>query len=249
APTATSTFSLTVTVPPFIYSLSVTPNAASVRQGLGTTATVSATLSSGTSRSITLSTVVTGTACTAPNCPVATLGTATGTPSFTSTLSITTTTSTPTGVYTITINGSTDDVSTRSTTFTLTVGAPFTYGLSVSPTSATVVQGSSTSATVTATLNGGTSRSITLSTTVTGPVCTAPNCPVATLGTATGTPTFTSTLSITTTASTPTGVYTVTINGSTDDVSTRSTTYILTVNAAFVYSLAVSPSGASIIQT
>src|SRR5256712_1150779 len=232
----------------FVYGLSVTPNAASVRQGLGTTATVSATFSSGTSRSITLSTVVTGPACTAPNCPTATLGTTTGNPSFTPTLTIATTTSTPLGVYTITINGSTDDVTTRSTTFTLTVTPAFVYSLSVSPNSATVIQGSGTSATVTATLVQGTSRSVTLSTVVTGPACTAPNCPVATLGTASGTPTFTSSLSITTTASTPTGTYTVTINGSADDMSTRSTTFMLTVTAAFVYSLSVSPASATITQ-
>src|SRR2546425_7057479 len=75
----------------------------------------------------------------------------------------------------------------------------------------------------------------TLTTVVTGPACTAPNCPVATLGTARGTPTFTSSLSITTTASTPTGTYTVTINGSADDISTRSTTFTLNVTAPSVY--------------
>src|SRR3989442_151136 len=248
APTATATFTLTVTVPPFIYGLSVTPNAASVRQGLGTTATVSATLSSGTSRSITLSTVVTGPACTAPNCPVAALGTATGTPTFTSSLSVTTTASTPTGTYTVTINGSADDVSTRSTTFTLTVNPAFVYTLSVTPNAASVIQSKGTTATVTATLTQGTSRSISLSTVVTGPTC-SPNCPVATLGTATGTPTFTSSLSITTTTSNPAGTYTVTISGTTDDVSTRSTTFSLIVGMAFTYSLAVSPNSASVIQT
>src|SRR5438445_3756038 len=123
--------------------------------------------------------------------------------------------------------------------FNLTVTTAFVYSLSVSPANANVVQGGSSTATVTASLTQGTSRSITLSTTVTGPACTAPNCPVATLGTTTGTPTFTSSLSVTTTASTPTGVYTITINGSTDDVSTRSTTFTLTVTPAFMYTLSV----------
>src|SRR5256712_51294 len=246
--TRSTAFTLTVN-PAFVYTLSVNPTSASVIQSKGTTATVTATLTQGTSRSITLSTAVTGPACTAPNCPVATLGTATGTPTFTSSLSITTTTSTPAGTYTVTISGTTDDVSTRSTTFSLIVGMAFTYSLAVSPNSASVIPTGSTSATVTATLQTGTSRSITLSTTVTGPACTAPNCPVATLGTATGTPSFTSTLSITTTAANPTGVYTITINGSTDDVSTRLTTFTLTVTPAFVYSLSVSPNTATIVQS
>src|SRR2546425_349490 len=197
----------------------------------------------------TLTTAVTGPACTAPNCPVATLGTATGTPTFTSSLSITTTTSTPAGTYTVTISGTTDDVSTRSTTFSLIVGMAFTYSLAVSPNSASVIQTGSTSATVTATLQTGTSRSITLSTTVTGPACTAPNCPVATLGTATGTPSFTSTLSITTTASSPTDTSTIKINGRAVDNTPPSTSFSLIVNAAFAYSLGVSPRSATVIQT
>ena len=145
------------------------------------------------------------------------------------------TSSGPTAIFfssgTTTVNNGADIIpaNLRDGSFSNIISAGFIYSLSVSPTSATIVQAGSASATVTATLIQGTSRSITLSTTVTGPACTAPNCPVATLGTTTGTPTFTSALSITTTSSTPTGVYTIAINGSADDVSARSTAFTLTV--------------------
>src|SRR5256712_1310509 len=108
------------------------------------------------------------------------------------------TSSGPTAIFfssgTTTVNNGADIIpaNLRDGSFSNIISAGFIYSLSVSPTSATIVQAGSASATVTAALIQGTSRSITLSTTVTGPACTAPNCPVATLGTTTGTPTFTS---------------------------------------------------------
>jgi hypothetical protein len=108
------------------------------------------------------------------------------------------------------------------------LGAPpgaFDFSVSVNPTSDSVVQGGSTTATVTVTLLSGSTQPITLSAsdlTASG-ISVVFNPPSAS-------PTFTSTMTVTTSTSTPTGPYTITITG-TGGGLTRSATYTLTVTS------------------
>jgi YVTN family beta-propeller protein len=116
---------------------------------------------------------------------------------------------------------------------------PFDYSLSVNPTSASIVQGSATSAIVTATLTSGTGQQIGLvvvSITPYPAVCqsnTSP-CGSLTFAPASITPTAqgaTSTMTIRTTAILPPGTYTVTIQGSPAGQSSSTATFTITVAA------------------
>ena len=99
---------------------------------------------------------------------------------------------------------------------------PFDFNISISPSSGTVEQGKSTSATVTATLLSGTTQAVSL--TATG----LPSGATASFIPSSGNPTFSSNMTITTAPTTPTGTYTVTITG-TGGGKTRTATYTLTV--------------------
>ncbi|OLD14340.1 MAG: hypothetical protein AUI97_01860 [Crenarchaeota archaeon 13_1_40CM_3_52_17] len=154
----------------FDYSLSVSPTGAAIDEGQSTTATVTASLVSGTSNSISLTTAVTGASC-GTSCPTATLNPTTGTPTFTSGLSIATSTTTPSGDYTITINGTPDDNTAdggETTTFLLTVRAPTVHDVAVTAVTASplnVVRPPESNVTVTITVsnNGGASETFTVS--------------------------------------------------------------------------------------
>lgn len=103
-------------------------------------------------------------------------------------------------------------------------GETFDFSVSVSPTSVSVTRGGSATATVTVSLLGGTAQAVSLSTSV-SPVET-------TISTSflpySDSPTFTSALTIATTASTPAGTYTITITASGGGL-TRSTSFTLKV--------------------
>ena len=100
--------------------------------------------------------------------------------------------------------------------------AAFTYSLSNSG-GITVTQGSSGSNTITATLKSGSTQSVTLS--CPSGLPTGASC---SFNPASGSPTFSSTLTISTSSSTPTGTYTITVNGS--PAATAPTSFLLTVN-------------------
>ena len=102
--------------------------------------------------------------------------------------------------------------------------ATFTYSLSNSGGIA-VTQGSSNSNTITATLQTGSAKSVTLS-------CTSglPSGASCSFNPSSGSPTFSSTLTVSTTGSTPTGSYTITVNGS--PAATSPTSFSLIVNPA-----------------
>jgi hypothetical protein len=105
---------------------------------------------------------------------------------------------------------------------TATFAAVFTYSLSNSG-GITVTQGGSGLNTITATLQTGTSQSVSLS--CTGGLPSGASC---SFNPASGSPTFSSTLTISTTSSTPTGSYTITVNG--NPAATAGTSFTLTVN-------------------
>ena len=138
-----------------------------------------------------------------------------------STLAVTTSASTPPGSYPLTITGVNGNRS-HTTTVTLVVNAPSgpDFGLAASPASQTVVRGGSTTFTVTITPSGGFNGSVSLS---------VGGLPSGASGSFNPNPaTSSSTLSVTTSASTPTGSRTVTVTGVSGSV-THSTTVSLMV--------------------
>ena len=126
---------------------------------------------------------------------------------------------------------------------TLTInGVAFDYSLSVSPVSASIIAGSSTSATVTATLTRGTTQPVTLYLSAVSPlpsICLGSSqpCGPTTFTPLTITPSSTgatSTMKIATTSIVPPGTYTLTIAGSPVGSSSSSATFTLTIAAPFV---------------
>jgi len=202
------------------FTISVNPTSGSVVQGGSTSATVSIGSVGGFSGTVSLS------ASSLPSDATASFSPDNGTPSFDSTLTISTSLTTPTGTYTITITG-TEGGKTHSATFSLTVAAAPPapdFTISVSPTSGSVVQGGSAGATVSITSIGGFTNTVSLSTSG------LPSGATASFSPSSGTPSFNSTLTISTASTTPAGTYTITITG-TGGGKTYTTTFSLTVTA------------------
>ena len=203
----------------FDFSLSVNPSSGNVAQGESTTTTVTATLVSGTTKPVSFD-------CPAglPSGASCSFSPTSCNPTCTSTLTISTSPTTPTGTHSITVRGTGGGI-TRSAPYTLTVLAPFDFSLSVNPSSATVTQGDSTTATVTATLLSGTTTSVSFS-------CNGlPSGVACSFNPTSCNPSCNSDLTISTSSATPTGTYTITIAGTGGGI-TKTTTYTLTVDVA-----------------
>jgi peptidoglycan/xylan/chitin deacetylase (PgdA/CDA1 family)/uncharacterized membrane protein len=209
--THTTTVTLVVTAPDF--TLSAAPASQTAIQGNGTSYSVTVTPTNGFGGQVTLS--VTG-------LPSGANGSFSPNPATSaSTLSVTTSTTTPAGTYTLTITGVSGAL-THTTTVTLVVTAP-DFSLSRSPASQTVTQGNATSYGVTINPTNGFAGQVTLS--VTG-------LPTGAGGSFAPNPaTTSSTLSVTTIATTPTGTYTLTITGVSGS-PTHTTTVTLVVAAS-----------------
>ena len=131
--------------PQFDFIVGVSPSSGSVQQGGSVSATVTVTLTSGSTQIVSL------TASGLPSGAYATFNPSSGYPTFTSTCTISTSTTTPTGTFYITIMGSGGGL-TRTTTYTLTIPD---FSISASPSSLTIQQGSSGSSTITvSSING-----------------------------------------------------------------------------------------------
>lgn len=131
------------------YSLSATPASQTVAPGAGTSYTVTVTPSGGFTGTVSFS--VGG----LPSGATASFNPASVNTSGSSTMSVTTSTTTPTGSYPLTITGSSGAL-TRTTSVTLVVAnASADFSLSATPSSRTVLRGSSTTYTVTVTPSGG----------------------------------------------------------------------------------------------
>ncbi len=224
--TKTTTYTLTVT-PPFGYALSVEPSAGAIDQGSDTTATVTASLITGFAEDVTFSASGLPTATSILFNPTACLL------SCEATMTITTSTTTPYGTYPITISGITSGGTVRTTTYSLTVN-PFNFNLTLSPSSETIDQGDGISTTVTATLVSEFTQSLSF---------TAENLPPGATATFTPDncePTCSSTLNITTSATTPPGTYQIDIIATAIGGAADTVTYTLTVNY-FDFDLSVSP--------
>ncbi len=116
-----------------------------------------------------------------------------------------------------------ENVSADRTFTTSAIPVP-DFTISVSPRSGSVMQGGSTSATVSVTSVDGFSSAVSLS------ASGLPSGATATFSPPSGTPSFTSTIAITTVSTTPAGTHAITITG-TGGGKIRSTTFTLTVEA------------------
>ena len=131
-----------------------------------------------------------------------------------------------TGTYTLRINA-TSGFSSKYADLTVNIlpspAAPFDFNVTVSPSSGSVVQGSWVNTTVTVTLVSGTPQTVYLY---------ADNCPpdatCSFLPSNSGTPTYSRTLNISTSYSTPNGTYQITVRGVAGSL-TKTATYTLEV--------------------
>ena len=201
------------------FSISASPSTQTVARGSSTTYLVSTRITSGTAQSVRLS--VTG----LPSGATGTFNPPSVPAGQSSTLTVATTSTTATGTFTLRIRG-TGASATHSISVTLTVVAAVIndFSISASPGSQSVVQGSSTTYTISTQVTSGSAQSVGLS------VTSLPSGPTGTFNPASVTGTGSSTLTVVTTAATP-GTYTLTITG-TGTSATHSIAVSLTVSAA-----------------
>jgi hypothetical protein len=220
--TRTTTVTLVVNLPPD-FSLSGSPSSQTVIQGGSTSYGITITPSGGFGGQVTLSVA---------GLPTGATGSFNTNPATTSSsLAVTTAVTTPAGTYTLTITGVSGTL-THTTTVSLVVNVAPDFSLSGSPATQTVVQGRSVNYTVTISPVGGFAGQVTLS--------------VAGLPTG-ATPTFTpnpatstSTLSVATLATTPTGSYTLTITGVNGALTHTATVSLTVARPGVVYDNKVS---------
>ncbi|MEM2843467.1 MAG: zinc-ribbon domain-containing protein [Candidatus Bathyarchaeia archaeon] len=155
------------------------------------------------------------------------------------TLTITTTDATPPGVYPFTFTLSAKGI-TRSATATLIVEALFDYSISISPLSQTITIGEKTLYTITVNLVSGTAQPVSL--TLSGLPSDVPYVFTPT----SGTPSFTSTLTVDAGASSSPGTYTLTVTA-TGGGLTRTAITTLTINEKD-FKLSLSPETVTVDQ-
>ncbi|MEE9458567.1 MAG: hypothetical protein V3V84_02250, partial [Candidatus Bathyarchaeia archaeon] len=206
---------VTAKAPSFDFSVTMSPSTQTIELKEKTTYTVNVALVSGTGETVALS--ISG----LPGDIQNSLSTASGTAPYSSTLTVDTTTATSTGTFTITITA-TGAGKTKTTTATLTVEEEADFSITASPVSKEINQGDSTTFMLNINEIGGFDQSVSL-TAVGLPSGASPS-----FSPASGKPVFTSTLTISTTESTPTGSFTVTVDAS-GGGKTRSATVTLTI--------------------
>jgi len=216
--------------PGFNFTVSVSPTSGSMQEGGNVQATVMVNLTSGSTQSVSL------TASSQPSGPNAIFNPSSGNPTFTSEMAIWT--AIPRGTYIITITG-TGGGQSHSVTYTLIVtpgGPPFDYAVSVDPTSGFVQQGGSVQATVTVNLTSGETHYVSCS------ASGLPNGVTVNFNPSSGLPTFTSTMTISASSTSPKGTYTITI-----PCEWHPTFYTLTViSPGFDLTVSVSPTSGSV---
>ena len=221
------TFAVTV-VPDF--TLSASPASQTVTQGASTTYNVTVNPTGGFTGSVAFS--VSG-------LPSGAAGSFNPTTGNSSTLTVTTSSTTPAGTYPLTITGTSGPLS-RTAIVSLVVNAAPTpdFTLSASPASQTVTQGASTTYNVTVNPTGGFTGSVAFSLSV------LPSGATGSFNPATGN---SSTLTVTTSSTTPTGSFPLTITGTSDSLS-RTAVVTLVVQAATAgdFSLSATPSSQNV---
>ena len=197
------------------FSLSASPSTQTVIKGAGTSYAVTITPANGFTGTVTLTIGGLPSGATGSFAPNPTTSTS-------STLTVGTSTGTTPGTYPLTITGTNGSL-TRTTGVTLVVKPSTFFTLGVSPGSQTVAQGAATSYAISITPTGGFTGSVTLA--VSG-------LPSGAAGSFTPNPApgTTSTLNVTTVASTPVGTYPLNITGTSGSLTdTTSATLVVSV--------------------
>ncbi|HKW31740.1 MAG TPA: protease pro-enzyme activation domain-containing protein [Candidatus Acidoferrum sp.] len=208
--TSTTTFSLIVN-PQGSFTLSASPASLTVVQGANGTSTITINALSGFNSSVNLSVSGLPSGVTASFNPTSTTGA--------STLTLTAGGASTTGPATVTITGTAGNL-TSSTTLSLTVNPPPNFTLSASPSSLTIMQGSSGASAITVNPLNGFSGSVALSASGLPNGVTPVFNPTSTAGT--------STLTLTASSTAATGTVTVTVTG-TSGLLTKTTTISLMI--------------------
>jgi hypothetical protein len=203
---------------PFDFSMSASPNQQTVTPGGSTTYTITVSLVSGSTQNVVLS--VSG----APSGVSTQLNPTSGSPSFNSILSVSTTSSVAPGQYVMTITG-TAGAKTQTTTVTLTIGQAPDFRIDVSPASGTSTQGETASYSVNVVGLNGFNSQVSLS------LSGLPPGVGGTFSVQSSVPDFSSALTLTIPANSPTGSFTLTITGSGSGIS-RVANVVLVINPA-----------------
>jgi uncharacterized membrane protein len=220
--TASTNIALTVKLPPS-FSLSASLPSLTIVQGSSVTNTISVADAGGFAGSVNLSASGLPNGVTAAFVPNPTTGT--------SVLRLTASSTATVGPATVAVTG-TSGTLTASTSIALTVKSPPSFTLSALPSSLTVVQGESTSSTVSVTGNWGFAGAVTL---------TALNIPSGvTAAWSTNPTTGSSVLTLTASGTAAIGTTNATITGTSGSLTT-STTIALTVNVPPGFTLSPSP--------
>jgi hypothetical protein len=217
---------------PFDFSISASPNQQTVTPGGSTTYTITVSLVSGSTQNVVLS--VSG----APSGVSTSLNPTSGSPSFNSILSVSTTSSVAAGQYVMTITG-TAGAKTETTTVTLTIGQAPDFRIEVNPASSTSAQGQGASYSINVVGLNGFNSQVSLS------LSGLPAGVGGTFSVQSSVPDFSSTLTLTIPANSPTGSFTLTITG-TGGGLTRVANVVLVINSAPTQTTtqtATSPSG------
>ena len=204
---------------PFDFSLAADPASVSVAQGQSGTATISTAVTSGSGQPISLSASGQPAGVTVSFNPASPNG------GGSSTMTIAVGADVATGDYPITVTGTNGGTThTTSVTLSVTPAPPSDFGLSLSPSSLSLVQGASGSSTVATTVTSGSAQSVSLSASGLPAGATASFSPASV--TAGGS----STLTVSAGTAAP-GTYSVTVTGA-GPAATHSASLDLTVTAA-----------------
>jgi hypothetical protein len=219
------------------FSIGANPVSATVNAGTAAASRISVTAINGYSGTVNLS-VSSG----CPTNAICSVSPTTATLSTTSTLTVATASNTPAGTYSVTVNGvdSVNSALTHSTTFAVTVRVP-DFTIAASPISATINAGQSAQSSISVTAVNGYSGTVNLS---------ASGCPTnanCSFNPTTASPSAGSALTVSTASNTPSGTYTVTVNGvdSLNSALTHTTTFAVTVRVPD-FSLTATPASATI---
>jgi hypothetical protein len=193
------TFSIAAPTP-FDFDISASPNSLTLQPSQTQSATVAVNLKGGTAQPVSL--MVSG----QPSGVTASLSPTSGTPTFSSTMTIAVSSTVGSGTYTLTIAASGGGQS-HSTSLVLTISQAPDFRIDLNPPSQSAAQGQVASYSISVVGNNGFSSQVSLS--VTG----LPAGANGVFSTNSGTPTFSSTLTVTLPGATPTGTYTLVIHG------------------------------------